>query len=494
MKNTLLLIDQSPFQKYISLLVLTLLINGIELFAQANTIVMGRIDNVNLVREIDLEVNEKFIDNQIKTYSSKVLDDNTFAFAAEIRVPQIVALIYSRNKAYIYLEPNDTLYIEAEANSFQYSLKFSGKSGANNTFYQKYRKENPVERNQFLYTNYRHGNFWYNNPPQMDLTMQKLPREQFVSKMLMEREKALTEMNAFEYNSPYLFTPMFKEFMRAEIEYKWAFNILMYGNVFTKKHKLESDYYEYLYEIPLYNNQIGNLNYRMYVSAYMNHLFLIQNEGKVMNSYAGQYDLAVTQLEEKPRAFFQAEIIERAFRKPSAVSGIMPKYEDYLRTNPYIEFDEKIVQAYQKAMKYAIGSNAPNFTLTTLDGRAVSLSDYYGKVVFLNFWANWCRPCIKKMNDMKGIQRELEQQGIVFLNISFDKTEEAWRNGVVQNGFVGTHILAQNGVDSSIAQEYNIQALPQYFIIDKWGRFARKPKTNKLYDLRLTLQQLNRAN
>ncbi len=63
---------------------------------------------------------------------------------------------------------------------------------------------------------------------------------------------------------------------------------------------------------------------------------------------------------------------------------------------------------------------APDFTLPALEGDSLTLSDYRGKIVVLNFWATWCAPCREEMPAFVGIQEEFRSQGVQFIGVSID--------------------------------------------------------------------------
>ncbi|HVM98184.1 MAG TPA: TlpA disulfide reductase family protein, partial [Candidatus Acidoferrales bacterium] len=73
------------------------------------------------------------------------------------------------------------------------------------------------------------------------------------------------------------------------------------------------------------------------------------------------------------------------------------------------------------------GFPAPDFALTNLDGRTVRLSDFRGKIVFLNLWATWCPPCREEMPSMEQLHRRFESQGLVMLAVSEDSDVSAVR-------------------------------------------------------------------
>ena len=68
-----------------------------------------------------------------------------------------------------------------------------------------------------------------------------------------------------------------------------------------------------------------------------------------------------------------------------------------------------------------VGKPAPDFVLPGLDDKTVRLSDYRGKVVFLNFWATWCKPCKEEMPSMEVLHKNFEKSGLVVLAVSIDR-------------------------------------------------------------------------
>jgi cytochrome c biogenesis protein CcmG/thiol:disulfide interchange protein DsbE len=113
---------------------------------------------------------------------------------------------------------------------------------------------------------------------------------------------------------------------------------------------------------------------------------------------------------------------------------------------------------------------APAFTLKDADGKKVSLADYRGKVVLLDFWATWCGPCQLEIPWFVDLQRKNKDRGFTVLGVSMD--DDGWdavspflkRLGVNYRVLLGDDVTAQlyGGVD----------ALPTTFLIDRAGRIA----------------------
>ena len=115
---------------------------------------------------------------------------------------------------------------------------------------------------------------------------------------------------------------------------------------------------------------------------------------------------------------------------------------------------------------------APDFTLYTLDGEEVRLSDYLGKVVILDFWATWCPPCRKGIPDLISIQNEYKNE-LVVIGISLDQpaTQDQLVPFIESYGINYPVVLGNIEVSTAYG---NIQAIPTSFIIDQEGNIINK--------------------
>lgn len=127
-------------------------------------------------------------------------------------------------------------------------------------------------------------------------------------------------------------------------------------------------------------------------------------------------------------------------------------------------------------LKYAadmlkVGTAVPDFTLKDVDGKTVSLSDFKGKKVVLQFWASWCPDCRAELPLIKSMQEQSDPSKIVFVAVSFDRTEEAFSSYVSKNGLEGVQLYDPAGMrDSAIAKAYNITWIPSLYLIDEKGK------------------------
>jgi cytochrome c biogenesis protein CcmG/thiol:disulfide interchange protein DsbE len=122
-----------------------------------------------------------------------------------------------------------------------------------------------------------------------------------------------------------------------------------------------------------------------------------------------------------------------------------------------------------------VGRRAPEFRLSTFDGRSVALSDFAGHVVILDFWASWCSPCRASMPTLHALWEQYRDRGVVLLGVSLDRTESAGNSYIQANGF--DDMIAVWDSHQTVAALYGISGIPHTLIIDADGiiRFANHP-------------------
>src|SRR5438445_9559905 len=104
-----------------------------------------------------------------------------------------------------------------------------------------------------------------------------------------------------------------------------------------------------------------------------------------------------------------------------------------------------------------VGMTAPNFNLPDLQGKTQRLTDYRGKVVFLNFWATWCKPCKEEMPSMQVLWDNLKNQDFMMLGVSMDRvTTTKAIPSFVENVKLAFPILADSGAQTGKRYEMRV--------------------------------------
>ena len=115
-----------------------------------------------------------------------------------------------------------------------------------------------------------------------------------------------------------------------------------------------------------------------------------------------------------------------------------------------------------------IGFTAPDFTLNTLDGTTISLSNLRGKVVLINLWASWCPPCCAEMPALDNVYRQYREAGFVVLglNTTYQDSEADVGTFVQTLGLEFPILLDREGV---VSRQYQLQALPTSYFVGRGG-------------------------
>jgi len=115
----------------------------------------------------------------------------------------------------------------------------------------------------------------------------------------------------------------------------------------------------------------------------------------------------------------------------------------------------------------AVGMEAEDFQLTDLDGKPNSLSQYRGKIVLLNFWATWCKPCTTEMPAMQASFDRLRDQGFVVLAINELEDDAKVREHIKTYGHTFTVLMDP---DNQVANQFGVYGLPVSVFIDQQGK------------------------
>jgi peroxiredoxin len=145
------------------------------------------------------------------------------------------------------------------------------------------------------------------------------------------------------------------------------------------------------------------------------------------------------------------------------------------KTLPENSLAKEFIAKVNSEASTSVGSVAPDFTLKTSKGESISLKDTKGKVVLLDFWASWCRPCRMENPNVVRLYNQYKNKGFTVFSVSLDNNLEKWVAAIQQDGLVwpyhGSNLL---GWQCPVAQQFKVQSIPQTFLLDKDGKIIGK--------------------
>lgn len=423
--------------------------------------ISGRIDLPTGVKPSLLIYSDPITFQEI-IHELEVNAQNNFELSLNLSEPVVGVFQYGKEKVNVYLEPGDLMQIKFSGNNFMRSLQFAGKGSAHNNYLK--------ERNMKFF--------------QMEKDARKQAeslKENHYSTLL---EKIKMDKNDFLKSSKYTsqFSEKFKIFVQADIDYWDAYMRLNYpleygfANDMDEGLKVSKSYFNFLQHLPIsIEGALPNSNYVYFLDQFFDYQSeLIENKGLTNNQLIEKY------LKGEPAAYLKAKKLSIACKRGKAKRE-GGNIKSFIENNSYERYNDVLRLVYNEAKGLQVGMDAPNFTLSDIDGKEVMLSELKGKVVYLDFWATWCSPCLMQMKNSKNWKAKFKNKEVVFLYLSLDKNKTAWENFVKRNDNQGIHLIASGGdvYKSQIAKLYKVKKLPAYFLIDKNGKIAFKPERGK---------------
>jgi thiol-disulfide isomerase/thioredoxin len=172
------------------------------------------------------------------------------------------------------------------------------------------------------------------------------------------------------------------------------------------------------------------------------------------------------------RDWFIAQSIVYGF-EDYPFSDVEKAYKLFITTCNSSYLKDSLQKHYAAIKRLRPGSSAPGFILKNDKGQSVSLTDFKGKVVYIDFWGIGCGPCIYDIEKhIPGLHKKYKDKEVVFINICVDAKESEWKEALSKYKLDGINLIAEGWTDHPVCKAYNISGIPHYVLVDKNGKIS----------------------
>ncbi len=168
-------------------------------------------------------------------------------------------------------------------------------------------------------------------------------------------------------------------------------------------------------------------------------------------------------------------------------SGFLMEYAKKVSQQaPNSKFVKRFVNQMKRYRGLAIGEEAPDIDLPTPEGGSMPLSSLRGKVVLLDFWASWCKPCRMANPHLVSLYKKYRSKGFTIYSVSLDRTKSRWVNAIKQDNLIwDSHVSDLKFWQSEAAKTYKVSSIPKTFLIDREGKLIAKNLRGQQIDKKL---------
>lgn len=352
------------------------------------------------------------------------------------------------NLIYFYLMPGDVQYVEADVNKLPSTLLIRG-DGAWNSMY--------LNHEDWQFNSYRDkhlknyfGYVWFAPEQYLDyVDLRAKERSAFLS--VFQRENRLSA-----HLSQVAANTIYGDAVLAKLLYP-----KMRSTYREEDYQPDPSYYAFLDDIQIDHSR-GDKGI-----AYFYFLdYLLREQYRLSGSDAEYYDYVRSRLKGRLRQEYYAFSLRNDFNR-ELYSHFRPGW-----FRPYGAFNRRVRETYAHLEGMLEGSPAPAVEFQTVDDSRWTWEQASGKLIYIDFWATWCGPCIAEMPALDSLQQAYRDQPVVFLSISMDKEKDRqkWKDFVRERALGGVQVWANSENHAAISKALNIAQIPRFVLLDEKGR------------------------
>ena len=440
---------------------------------QAQVVITGLVSNAPVNSEIEVFGYNNDIEGEPVIYGvTKLNKSGNFRLALNIKKNTKAQLRIADEYSELYLVPGDKFHLSDNYIEFDETLNYTGKGAANNNYIAKKLlfDESRVEARRVITSANEY--------------------KQYIDSLTTERLLYI-ERNRTEEMSVQFVHDLIADAKYEGVNDKWMFYVDFDSSTNEIKHRnLPEDYYDFCFELPL--NDTSSIRSSHYMTAVYRCLQERVDKQIAFADTSLPKDLSqqfwIKENYDRRKALLTDEIRDHQLAQyfymyiPYLVWQV--EFCDSLVNDFYAicknkSYRELVKKRYESQRDLSSGKAAPDFNLLGVDGKKISLKSLKGKIVFIDFWASWCAPCIAGMSKTLALQEKFRSnEDVAFVYINMAEPDAAWRNAMKKFMISNLNLYADQKQERELRSKYGFNGIPHYVLIDKEGKFISSNMTS----------------
>jgi thiol-disulfide isomerase/thioredoxin len=422
-------------------------------------VVSGHLDHP-LAPQVQVQYNENLLTQEPATLLTAKLDaqGNFRLVLPNLPGPMEVTFRNGDQSTRLFLSPGDDLRLSLDAAKFDETLHYTGTGSAANNYLAQAALRFSTAR-----------------PDHPQRKIGTATPAQMVAATDAYRQEQRTFFAAYVAKHPV--PHIFRAYVRQNADFERAVALLYYGGFHASRPELNTgaipaNFYDFLVPLRPAQDSALALGSRTYLG-----LLQSLTDARLPGPEARPTEASLLASAQatfgngRSRDLALGHYVYRLFNFQSP-EQVAPKIAIFQRLNRDSSMARAVRARYRRALAVSPGQPAPAFTLLDNTGKKVSLSEFKGKVVYLDFWGSWCHPCLNEIPAGHELAKKFEGRDVVFVYIDVDDKEEQWQQTLAAKYQLGPGSVHLRSPDSTVPNAYNVQSFPTYWVIGRDGRIV----------------------